>query len=74
MSDQRSGTRDDQPAVTAAPARRVDPFAHSNLPQRPNYNPEEGEVGRSDFVHLGMSIVIAVVAIVAIGWVLSLLR
>lgn len=50
---------------------RSDPFRHGDLPQRPNYLPEEGEVGNSDLWAIVKGVVVMLLFIGAIGWLLS---
>jgi len=72
-AEQRIETRTkdrDRSSATATSPR--DPFRHGDLPQRPNYLPEEGEVGRSDLWAIFKGVAIALAFIAIIAWLLSL--
>jgi hypothetical protein len=74
MSEQHSPQRPELAGAVAAESPRASPFAHGSLPQRPNYLPEEGEVGRSDFIHLLKAVLLMLVATGALGWLLTSVR
>lgn len=77
MSDQKSDQQANggtDPLIGLGQAARRDPFAHDSLPMRPTFLPEEGEGGRSELWHTLKALAIAVVAIGAIGWLLTALR
>ena len=72
MSDHRTTDRSTAPAGQAD-ARRRDPFSHGDLPQRPNYLPEEAEEGggkRSELWNMVKAILVAVAVIIALGLLL----
>lgn len=56
----------------AAPPRR-DPFAHAELPQRPNYLPEEAETAgsRSEVWATLKGLAVAAAGILLLGWLLT---
>ncbi|MDP3414654.1 hypothetical protein [Falsiroseomonas sp.] len=60
-------------AEKATVSRRRDPFAHGELPQRPNYLPEEAEtVGdRSEIWATLKGLALAAAAIIFLGWLLT---
>jgi len=65
----RTETRE---GLGAEPRPFRDPFRHGDLPQRPNYLPEEGESGRSDFWAIIKGVVIAISFIALVAWLLTL--
>ncbi|MGK7862133.1 hypothetical protein [Falsiroseomonas sp. E2-1-a4] len=59
--------------VEPAAPRRRDPFAHGELPQRPNYLPEEAEAvgSRSEIWATLKGLALAAAAILFAGWLLT---
>jgi hypothetical protein len=57
--------------LRGANARR-DPFRHGDLPQRPNYLPEEGDVGRSDMWAIVKGVIALLAFIAGAAWLLTL--
>lgn len=74
MSDDRTTERETGSLLGLGAPRRSEAAPPTNLPQRPNYLPEEGEVGRSDFWHLAKSVALLLLGIAAIGLLLGALR
>ncbi|WP_203074083.1 hypothetical protein [Falsiroseomonas ponticola] len=76
MADQRieAAPGAEAPASLATQRRgRADPFAHGNLPMRPNYLPEEEEGGgnRSELWSVAKALLIAAGVILVMGWLLA---
>lgn len=74
MVERQSEQMQRSDTIGAVQPRRTDSMPQASLPQRPNYLPEEGEVGRSDFWHLAKAFLVMMLAIAAIGWVLTAIR
>lgn len=51
---------------------RRDPFRHGDLPQRPNYLPEEGDVGRSDIWAIVRGVIALLAFLAAAAWLITL--
>lgn len=65
--------RDANVPITRAPPRRSESFVQAEVPQRPNYLPEEAEAagGRSEIWATLKGLVLAVLAILVLGWLLT---
>lgn len=72
MSEGESAQKAQEPrGVAKGAARRRDPFSHGDLPQRPNYLPEEGDVGWSDLWAIVRGVIVTLLVIAALGWLLT---
>lgn len=62
---------DEQAGGSPFVAPRRQPFAHGNLPGRPNYNPEEGEGGSSEIWAAVGGLGVALLVIFVLGWLIA---
>lgn len=70
MDKQAVSTKVSASVIDGANARR-DPFRHGDLPQRPNYLPEEGDVGKSDLWAILKGLIVLIVFIGLLGLLLA---